>query len=70
MVSIMSLWLPIFLAAVFVFVISSIIHMLLPWDRERTIWLYSALPERLLLSATLWPYGRILSGLNVNGVQI
>ncbi len=34
MVSIMSLWLPIFLAAVFVFVISSIIHMLLPYHRK------------------------------------
>lgn len=33
MVSIMSLWIPILLAAVIVFVVSSIIHMLLPYHR-------------------------------------
>jgi len=34
MVSIMSLWLPILLSAVFVFVASSIIHMLLPYHKS------------------------------------
>lgn len=34
MVSVMSLWLPILLAAVFVFIVSSIIHMLLPYHRS------------------------------------
>jgi len=33
MVPIMSLWLPILLSAVFVFIVSSIIHMLLPYHR-------------------------------------
>jgi hypothetical protein len=33
MVSIMSLWLPILLSAVVVFVVSSIIHMFLPWHK-------------------------------------
>lgn len=34
MVSIISLWLPILLSAVFVFVVSSIIHMVLPYHRN------------------------------------
>jgi hypothetical protein len=34
MVSVMSLWLPILLSAVFVFVVSSVIHMLLPYHRS------------------------------------
>ena len=34
MVSIMSLWLPILVAAVLVFVVSSIIHMMLPYHRN------------------------------------
>lgn len=34
MVSIMSLWLPILLSAVFVFIVSSIIHMLIPYHRN------------------------------------
>ena len=34
MVSVMSLWLPILLSAVIVFVVSSIIHMLLPYHRS------------------------------------
>jgi hypothetical protein len=34
MVSLMSLWLPILLSAVFVLVVSSIIHMLLPYHRS------------------------------------
>ena len=34
MVSTMSLWLPILLSAVIVFVVSSIIHMLLPYHRS------------------------------------
>jgi hypothetical protein len=33
MTSLMSLWLPILLSAVFVFVASSIVHMVLPWHR-------------------------------------
>ncbi len=34
MVPVMSLWLPILLSAVFVFIVSSIIHMLLPYHRS------------------------------------
>lgn len=34
MVSVMSLWIPILLSAVFVFIVSSIIHMLLPYHRS------------------------------------
>ncbi len=34
MVSIMSLWIPILVSAVFVFIVSSIIHMLLPYHRS------------------------------------
>ena len=33
MVSISALWLPILLSAVFVFIASSILHMILPWHR-------------------------------------
>jgi len=33
MVSLVELWLPILLAAVFVFLVSSVIHMVLPWHR-------------------------------------
>ena len=33
MVAIMSLWIPIVLSAVLVFIVSSIIHMLLPYHR-------------------------------------
>jgi len=33
MVAIMSLWIPILLSAVIVFIVSSIIHMLLPYHR-------------------------------------
>ena len=41
MVPILSLWLPILLSAVFVFIISSIIHMILPYHRND----FSALPD-------------------------
>ena len=34
MVSLMSLWLPILLSAVFVFIVSSIIHMMLPYHKS------------------------------------
>ena len=34
MISIFSLWLPILLSAVFVFIISSLIHMLLPYHKN------------------------------------
>ena len=34
MVSILSLWLPILLSAVVVFIVSSIIHMILPYHRS------------------------------------
>ena len=34
MVSLMSLWLPILLSAIFVFVASSVIHMVLPYHRS------------------------------------
>lgn len=34
MVGVLQLWLPILLSAVFVFVVSSIIHMLIPWHRN------------------------------------
>jgi hypothetical protein len=41
MVSLASLWLPIVLSAIFVFIASSILHMVLPYHRSD----YSALPE-------------------------
>ena len=34
MVTILSLWLPILLSAVFVFIVSSILHMVLPYHRS------------------------------------
>ena len=51
MVSIPSLWLPILVAAVLVFVVSSLVHMVLGWHRSD----YSALPDE---AATLETLGR------------
>lgn len=41
MTSLAALWLPILLSAVFVFVVSSVIHMLLPWHKSE----YPAVPN-------------------------
>ncbi len=49
MVSIMALWLPILLAAVFVFVVSSILHMVLPIHRSD----YRKLPDEERVLDTL-----------------
>jgi len=52
MVSIVSLWLPILLSAVFVFVLSSIIHMLLPYHRSD----YSKVPDEGGVMDALRPF--------------
>lgn len=49
MVSLASLWLPILLSAVFVFLLSSIVHMLLPWHRND----FRPLPEEDVARAAL-----------------
>ncbi len=49
MVSILSLWLPILLSAVFVFIISSVIHMFLNYHRSD----YKALPKEEEVMASL-----------------
>ncbi len=49
MVPIMALWLPIVLSAVFVFLASSIFHMVLPWHRKD----YQKLPEEDKVRETL-----------------
>lgn len=41
MVTLASLWLPILLASVFVFIASSIVHMMMPWHKND----FAALPE-------------------------
>ncbi|MDH3498131.1 MAG: hypothetical protein OER21_15345 [Gemmatimonadota bacterium] len=53
MVSLMSLWLPILLAAVFVFVVSSIIHMLLGYHNND----FQKLPDEGKVRAALGPLG-------------
>ena len=52
MVSILSLWLPILLSAVGVFVVSSIIHMLLPYHRKD----YGQLPKEDEVMEALRPF--------------
>ena len=57
MVPLAALWLPILLSAVFVFVASSIMHMLLPYHRSD----YSQLPDEDKILAALrlcWPQAR------------
>ena len=49
MVSLTALWLPILLAAVFVFIASSIIHMVLPYHRSN----YKKLPDEDKVRAAL-----------------
>jgi len=49
MTSLTSLWLPILLSAVFVFVMSSLLHMVLPWHRTD----YSKVPNEDAVSAAL-----------------
>ncbi|HWJ13050.1 MAG TPA: hypothetical protein VNS10_04855 [Gemmatimonadaceae bacterium] len=49
MTSLASLWLPILLSAVFVFVMSSLLHMVLPWHRTD----YSKVPNEDAVSAAL-----------------
>jgi hypothetical protein len=49
MVSLVTLWMPIVLSAIFVFIASSIIHMFLPYHRSD----YNALPEEEKTLATL-----------------
>src|SRR5690242_14181327 len=44
-----SLWLPILLSAVFVFVMSSVLHMMLPWHRTD----YAKVPNEDAVSAAL-----------------
>ncbi len=53
MVGILSLWLPILIAAVIVFVASSIIHMVLPYHRTD----YRKLPREDEVLAALRPFG-------------
>jgi hypothetical protein len=52
MVSIISLWLPILLSAVAVFVASSVIHMFLPWHNAD----FGKLPEEDKVMAALRPF--------------
>jgi len=49
MTSLASLWLPILLSAVFVFVMSSLLHMVLPWHRTD----YSKVPNEDAVAAAL-----------------
>ena len=51
MVTLASLWLPILLSAVIVFIASSIIHMLLPWHKND----YARLPDEEKARAALRP---------------
>ena len=48
----LSLWLPILLSAVFVFVLSALIHMVLPWHKSD----YQALPNEDAVRAALRPF--------------
>jgi len=52
MVSIMSLWLPILLSAVIVFIASSIIHMLLPYHKKD----FTAVPDEDKVREALGPF--------------
>ncbi|HEY6825943.1 MAG TPA: hypothetical protein VI259_03735 [Gemmatimonadaceae bacterium] len=49
MTSLASLWLPILLSAVFVFLMSSVLHMMLPWHRTD----YAKVPNEDAVSAAL-----------------
>jgi len=51
MVSLSALWTPIFLSAVVVFIVSSIIHMLLPWHKND----YPRIPDEDAVRAALRP---------------
>lgn len=51
MVPLAALWLPILLSAVIVFVVSSLIHMLLPWHKHD----YGRVPDEAALRAALRP---------------
>jgi hypothetical protein len=53
MVSIMSLWLPILLSAVLVFVVSSILHMVLPYHRTD----FAKVPQEAQVMEALRPLG-------------
>jgi hypothetical protein len=53
MISIISLWLPILLSAVAVFVASSVIHMFLPWHNKD----FKKLPAEDEVMAALRPFG-------------
>jgi hypothetical protein len=53
MVSILSLWLPILLSAVVVFVVSSVLHMMVPWHRSD----YRRLPKEDEVMTALRPFG-------------
>lgn len=52
MVSVMALWLPILVAAVLVFVVSSVIHMALPWHKAD----FRALPDEDGVRGALRPF--------------
>ena len=52
MTGISALWLPILLSAVFVFIASSVIHMLFPWHKND----YSAIPNEAEIGAALRPF--------------
>ncbi|HXF95304.1 MAG TPA: hypothetical protein VNI61_04310 [Gemmatimonadales bacterium] len=53
MVPLTSLWLPILVSAVLVFVVSSIIHMVLPYHRND----FAAVPREREVAAALRPFG-------------
>jgi len=53
MTSLSALWLPILLSAVFVFVASSVVHMVLPWHKGD----YRQVPEEKRLMDALRPLG-------------
>ena len=48
----LSLWLPIVLSAVFVFVLSSVIHMALPWHKGD----FKKMPDEEKVRAALKPF--------------
>ncbi len=53
MTELSALWLPILLSAVLVFVVSSIVHMVLPWHKSD----YPALPDEERFRAAVGPLG-------------
>lgn len=53
MVSLLSLWLPILLAAVFVFVVSSVVHMVFKYHQTDVL----AVPQEDQVAAALRPFG-------------